>query len=108
MKTILIAIVALFSINSFAQEWTSEQLEVIEKYHLSEKDHRGIIFTADNYGCDVEADSQLDAIESFFAPDVRKDIITVCISGEEKDYYNKPLGLKEVIDIYLSTTTLNN
>ena len=104
MKTILLAIVTLFSINSFAQEWTSDQLEVIEKYSLSEKDNRGIIFTADNYGCDVEVNSQLQAIESFFTPDIRKDIITACISGEEKDYYNKPLGLKEVIDIYLSIT----
>jgi hypothetical protein len=104
MKPTLFAIAILFSLNSLGQEWTSEQLEVIEKYDLSEKDNRGIIFTSDSYGCDVEASSQLEAIEAFFTPDIRKDLITVCVSGEPKDYYNKPLGVKEVIDIYISTT----
>ena len=106
MKITISILILFLSTLSFSQSWTTEEKAVLTKYNLSENDHRGIILTADGNSCDVEVDSQLEAIESFFTPDVRKDLITVCISGEAKDYYNKPLGLKEVIDIYLSI--LNN
>ena len=104
VKLFLMAVFVFSGLNVFSQEWTTSQLEVIKKYDLSEKDHRGVIFTTTKDDCDTSYASIIEAIEAYFTPVVRTDLMTVCVAGDEQSYYGRALGIREVIDIYLANT----
>lgn len=71
---------SLFSILSFGQtkEWTNEELLVLEKFGLDQKDHRGIeVIYSD---CDNPFENEIQALEAFYSSsDRKKDISILCI-----------------------------
>ena len=104
MRKILL-VIFLFTINyTFCQDWTNEELAVIQEYNLSTTDNRGIILVKAGDQSNYVVPNTMDAIKLFFIPDVRVDIITICITdfNLEEKYYNSPLGMKEVVELYLT------
>jgi len=104
MRKILL-VIFLFTINyTFCQDWTNEELEIIQEFDLSQTDNRGIILVKAGDQCNSVVPTILDAIKLYFVPDVRVDIITICITdfNLEEKYYNSPLGMKEVVELYLT------
>ena len=101
MKITISFFLLFLSTLSFAQSWTKEEKAVLTKYNLSENDHRGVIFTKGKK-CDINFENTVDALIDFFQPTVRQDLIYFCIQGDIKlEYLDKPLGIKELIRIYI-------
>lgn len=104
MRIYLLLMFCILSINSFAQEWTKEQLEVIEEFSLDQKDHRGVVFNNYNESnCSSNHFSTTeDAIISFFTTTIKRDVTTYCIDELGNEVAGKTHGLKEIIEIYLT------
>ena len=92
---------AIVSSLSFAQDWSNEQAGIIKEFNLYENDHRGVIFINSGSECDEQAESPIDAAKIFFEPQIRKDLMKICVEGLDQKYMDHPLELREVIDLYL-------
>jgi hypothetical protein len=84
--------------------WTTEQIQVLDKYGLTQNDPRGIVFyTGQDEDCTSSQESALKAIESFFTTELKSDIIYYCIP----EILNKnivkglPMDLFQIVTIYL-------
>ena len=100
----LIGLCVLCTYGHSQNPWTSEQIQVLDNFGLSQTDNRGIILVKEGNQSNYVVPTTLDAIKLYFVPDIRVDIITICITdfNLEEKYYNTPLGMKEIVELYLS------
>lgn len=106
MKKLILLLVALLPALTYAQEseWTELELEVLHKFDLRKNDIRGVIFTTDDYGCDVEAKSENEALLAFLVPDIRKDLTRICVETFDENYTDQILDIHQVIKLYILKT----
>ena len=103
MKNLVLILLAFFPILSFGQDqnWNQEQLQVLNEFNLDKNDHRGVIFTATSSQCDLSEENLEKGAIYFFKTDSKKDLIKICVAEIGSLYADRPMGLKEVIDLYL-------
>ncbi len=106
MKKLLILAITLLPLTSLAQqsEWTDKELRVIETFDLQTNDIRGVIFTKDDYACDIEVKSEKEAILAFFQPEIRKDLTRICVKEFDDEFVDRVLGIHDVVKLYLLKT----
>ncbi len=102
MKGIFLIVTLILSVHSFSQEWTSSELEIIEKFKLSTDDHRGIRFTSNQETTLVFATLK-DALTYYLKKENLVDIIDVSVEEYPAEYKLEGgiLGMKEVVEIYI-------
>ncbi len=101
MKIIISLMMLIPSTFSFAQSWTPQQMKILNKFNLSEDDHRGVVFTEGN-DCDKHFENTVSALLDYFQPKIRQDLIYFCVQGEiKKEYLGKRMGLRELVSIYI-------
>lgn len=90
----------MLSLNCFSQtNWTQEELECINKYGLSQNDHRGVVFVSNP----TSSLTVLEAIEGFFNASIKQDLIELQVSKVyfDEKYFNRPLDIRELIQYYI-------
>lgn len=104
MKQFLIATFLILSANVYSQEWTTDELFVLEYFGLSKDDHRGIIFQPlGEEGCLQSHSNSKDAFTSFFTTTIKRDITIYCLDTNEEIKYYEVIDLHQMVKIYLTT-----
>jgi hypothetical protein len=107
MKNALLAVCCMLFSFGFSQEWTKEQLQLLDYYGLEKSDHRGLVLSTNLSDCE-NAVSVEKAIIQFFTTDLRKDIITLCIISDPENISGHTLDLFEVTALYIQITEKKN
>lgn len=103
MKQLLFSTFLLLSVSLFSQEWTADELLVLENFGLSKDDHRGLIFNPlGEEGCIQSYSNPKDAIISFFTTTIKRDITTYCVETSEEINYYEVMNLHQLVHIYLT------
>jgi len=93
----------LLSVSLFSQEWTTDELLVLENFGLSKDDHRGLIFNPmGEEGCLLSYPNPNDALISFFTTTIKRDITTYCIETSEGINYYEIMDIHQLVQIYLT------
>lgn len=103
----LLALFILVGINqSYAQQITPQQQNVLNNFDVSATDHRGVEFTADTTNIHATYTNVKTAIEAFFADPIKRDFTRIRINNNiNQAYYNSPLGVMDLVNIYIEITT---
>ena len=103
MKNIFLAgFCMMLSMLSFGQDWTPEQKEVIQKFELNERDHRGVIFYSETANT-FQFQTISEAITSFFESSSVLDITKITVKDMEgfNSLEGKILDIQQLINLYL-------
>lgn len=103
MKNALLAVCCMLFSFGFSQEWSKEQLQLLDNYGLEKSDHRGLVLSTNLSDCE-NALSIEKAIIQFFISDIRKDITTLCIIADSENISDRPMDLYEVTTLYIKIT----
>lgn len=109
MKRYLLSFLILISAGfSFGQsnEWTTAELEVLEKHGLEKTDHRGVVFEFDSTtDCDIQFSSLKEAIHYYLSLEIKKDLFQICIEDvtDVHGIDNQPLDIHAIVSLYLKT-----
>lgn len=105
MKKLIILALLVLPMTSLGQEneWTQEELNVLEKFSLNKDDRRGLVLTQNGSNCNLIATNIVEGIESFFNLVEMRDITVVCIDGLDSELNNNTLGLKGIIELYIES-----
>ena len=102
MKYLLLLSLSLIMYNVNAQDWTTEELEVLEHYNLNQNDHRGFVFKQSSPDCLESYSNITDGIESIFQTLKMQDVNEICIEEENNQYFNKVIDIHSLVELYLS------
>lgn len=105
MKKLIILALLVLPLTSLGQEnqWTQEELKVLEKFSLNKEDHRGLVLSQNDNNCHLQAASIKEGIESFFKSVEMRDLTVVCISSLDPTQNDKTMDLKQVVQLYLES-----
>lgn len=105
MKILILLIFVTISYISFGQDnWSKEQIQVLDKYGLTQDDPRGIVFyTGQDEDCTSNQENVLMAIEAFFNAELKIDLIYYCVPEIlNKDIVKgQPMDMFKIVSIYL-------
>jgi len=106
LLTLLILVLVSGLNKSFAQDWTSEQISILDQFGLEKNDIRGIVFTQSGTNpCNQEVSTVKEALELFLNAQVKRDITTFCISELNSDLitFEQPLDIFQIVSLYIET-----
>lgn len=103
MKYLILTGLCLVCTFGYAQNWSNEQIALLDKYSIEKTDHRGLVLSTNSTDCQNTSSIE-DAILKFFTSDVRKDITTLCISSDPENISGPILDLFEITTLYLKIT----
>lgn len=103
MKYLILTGLCLICTFGYSQNWSKEQIALIDKYGLEKTDHRGLVLSTNAFDCQ-KISSIEEAIINFFTSDIRKDITTLCISSDSENITGTTLNLFEITTLYLKIT----
>lgn len=115
LKAILCALCVVFFTVLNAQKsninWSPQQEKILNKFQLTKQDSRGITLHTDfNSGNCTQQISVKDALMSFFTTLEARDLTHFCIANDLKDefssFFNRPLGIYEITDLYVQLNEL--
>lgn len=105
MKNFILAgICIILTSFCFSQEWSNEQIQVLDKYGLTQEDPRGIVFyTGQDEDCTNFQESVSKAIESFFKAEMKSDLIYFCVPEilNRDIVKGQPMDLNKIVSVYL-------
>jgi len=100
--TITFACICIASLTFSQSQWKIDELDVISQYGLDTNDHRGLVLVQD-----VNALSTAkEVLTNFLNATTKMDLIEIKTPfiPEFKSYFNRPLDIHEVIELYLKLT----
>ena len=103
-NSILLTFIVISSISFGQNSWTTEQIQVLDKYGLTQEDPRGIVFyTGQDEDCTNSQESVLKAIEAFFTAELKSDLIYFCVPEilNRDIVKGQPMDLYKIVSIYL-------
>ncbi len=104
-STILLILLFAGAFQSIAQQVTPQQQAVLNDFGVSVNDHRGVEFTTDSTNIHATYNDVKTAIEAFFASPVKRDFTRIRINNSVTQvYYNGPLDVIDLANIYLQVT----
>lgn len=109
MKNLILLAFVIVSNISFGQSnWTSEQIQVLDKYGLTQNDPRGIVFyTGEDQDCTDNQETVLKAIEAFFTTELKSDLTYFCVPQIQNSGIVKgqAMDLFQIVSVYLIEVT---
>ncbi|MGB1517547.1 MAG: hypothetical protein ACPG8K_00460 [Crocinitomicaceae bacterium] len=104
MKLLVFNALMLMSFSLYAQEmdWTDKEIEVLNQFDLQKNDIRGVIFTNDDFECEIVVNSENEALLAYLVPSIRRDLVRICVPEFDSNYTDQILGIHEVIKIYIN------
>ena len=110
MKNLLLLVILLLISNTsvFSQNWTTEEKAVLTQYNLSENDHRGLEFSSDS-DSELSFNNLNDALTYFLENKTVTDLTHIYVSTypETQQLEGATIGIKEIVQHYILTTSLN-
>ena len=108
MKITISILILFLSTLSFSQSWTTQEKAVLTQYNLSENDHRGLEFSSDS-DAELSFNNLKDALTYFLENKNVKDLTQVYVSNypESQLLEGAIIGIKEIIQHYILTSSLN-
>ena len=92
----------LLSTIGYSQEWSKEQIDVLDKYELVKTDHRGIHFSA-NENEKLSFSTLNEALEHFLTLKINTDLLTVYVQSFPTglELKEKSIGIKAIVEAYI-------
>ena len=108
MKITISILILFLSTLSFSQGWTSEEKAILTQYNLTENDHRGLEFSSDS-NTDLSFETLKAALTYFLENKNVKDLTQIYVSNypESQSLEGATIGIKEIVQHYILTTSLN-
>ena len=94
--------ILLLSTIGYSQEWSKEQIDVLDKYELVQTDHRGIHFSSD-VNEKLSFPTLIEALEYFLTLKVNTDLLTVYVQSYPigLEFKEKSIGIKAIVEAYI-------
>lgn len=111
MRKILLLFFLLTGTICLSQDnWSAAQNELINKFGISQDDHRGVtIFVDDNQHCELTYKTIEEAIIGFLGSDEKKDLVSICILDNStlKSISGRTLDLFQLTNLYFGILPKN-
>ncbi len=95
--------ILLLSTIGYSQEWSKEQIDVLDKYELVQTDHRGIHFSTDENE-NLSFPTLNEALEYFLTlKKANTDLLTVYVQSYPIGIKlkEKSIGIKAIVETYI-------
>lgn len=108
MYRLLLTLFLLTGYSTVAQNISIEQQNILNQFDLSSNDHRGIEFQLASATNPAQYINLISAIEGFFSSPVKRDYNILIVSTAQAEYLNTPMGIMELVDLYINLNENNN